>query len=92
MATEEFLWGKKRNGLLSEPLTSGRFRHVLNAALWVFSMAAPLLLASAQELPAGHLVVEGSDCAMMGDFASSQSQTVRFRLRNAGAAPVLATR
>ena len=73
---------------MSKPLTIGLYRHYRSAALRVFTMAAPFLLASAQELPAGHLVVEGSDCAMMGDFASSQSQTVRFRLRNAGTSPV----
>ena len=51
-------------------------------------MAAPFLLVFGQEGSVGRLVVEGSDCAMMGDFVSSQSQTVRFQLRNAGTVPI----
>lgn len=47
-----------------------------------------LLALSATAGSAGRLVVEGPDQALMGDFPAAQSQTVRFRLRNAGAEPV----
>lgn len=73
---------------MSKPVIIGLYHHVRSAALWVFSMVAPFLLLFGQEDSVGRLVVEGSDCAMMGDFASSQSQTVRFQLRNAGIVPI----
>jgi cytochrome c biogenesis protein CcdA len=46
------------------------------------------LTVSAQTGNSGRLVAEGSDQVWMGDFPASQSQTVRFRLRNPGPGPV----
>lgn len=54
----------------------------------LLAAGAPVQSTVAQERSAGRLVVEGSDTAMIGDFAAGQSQTVRFRLRNSGIQPV----
>ena len=75
-------------GLSSHLFLFNRCRYISGRVLAALLTAVPFWGGIAQEVQAGRLVVEGSSTACLGDFPSGQRQTVSFKLRNAGAAPI----